>query len=78
MTDVQQFLDTFYKESTSYKVGLNQMKNMYQRYNGTYYTDAEFEKLMDTLGYKLKNECYKLSENKKSIWGKKGLMANTI
>ena len=76
MTDVQVFLDTFYNSSKTYKVGLNQLKNMYQHYSGDYYTDKEFSQIMEILGYKIKNNCYQLRENKKAIWQSGQLFKN--
>lgn len=76
MRDVQLFLDTFYKKSSTYKVGLNQLKNMYQHYCGEYYTDKEFSQIMEALGYKIKDNCYKLRENKKEIWHSGKLFEN--
>lgn len=73
--EVIAFIGSFYKHSKTYRVGLNQLKNMYQRYSGVFYTDDEFAKIMDELNFKLnKNNCYKLRENKKAIWGKGGLL----
>lgn len=73
--DILSFLGVFYKHSNTYIVGSNQLKNMYQRYNNEYYTDEEFENIMNTLGFKMnKNNCYKLRENKKAIWGTGGLI----
>jgi len=74
-TDILAFLGMFYKHSKTYRVGLNQLKNNYQRYNNTYYTDFDFAECMNALGFKKnKNDCYKIRENKKAIWGKGGLM----
>ena len=74
-TEVLAFLGLFYKFGRTYSVGLNPLKNNYQKYSGIYYTDEEFAKIMDELGFKLnKNERYKIRENKKAIWGKGGLM----
>ena len=73
--DVLAFVGNFYKHSKTYQVGLNALKNMYQRYSKIFYTDDEFANIMDELGFKLnKNNCYKLRENKKMIWGKGGLI----
>ena len=73
--DILAFLGSFYKHSKTYRVGTNQVKNMYQRYSGVYYSDFDFDVCMDALGFKKnKNGCYKLRENKKMIWGKGGLL----
>lgn len=73
--EVIAFIGSFYKHSKSYQVGLNSLKNMFQRYSGVYYTDEEFAKIMDELGFKKnKKDCYKLREIRKRIWGKGGLM----
>lgn len=75
--EVLAFLGSFYKHSKTYQVGNYQLKNMYQRYSGVYYTEEDFAKIMDELNFKLnKSGCYKLRENKKAIWGKGGLMSS--
>lgn len=74
-TKVLEFIGKFYNHSKTYKVGLNNLKNNYQKYSGIYYTDNEFIEIIKTFGIKINiNETCNLTENRKALWGQGGLL----